>query len=634
MNLSLPPALKVRIDGSVYTLDTTSPIGDGGEAVVIKQSINGKNYAIKIIHPIMRNPARVRKLEAQINRKPPLPDRAVKPLKPVYDAMTNELIGHCMELIQIDRYDDLGWWFKKQFRKDNNIEFKDICSVFYELKMELDAIHKAGYVIGDFNPGCVLILKKQFWNKNNEYKRLRIVDTDTMEFDQFPCAVYSMSWFDFKNIKNIKDLGKKRIYTPETDAFSFDALFFEALTTAGVYDGFHDLYDGHKARMERGLTILHPDVEYPDDAVPFDSLPKDFQTQFEEVFVKGMRRLVTEQAFMNALGLKIQPTLQARQTAVQYSKDVRVYQEVLKGMGDIIDFIVNGNTIHALVKDKDVFKYVICYEGNNQQFVIPNTSNTNYYRILDAGFIIEIPYSIQDGQVIQLRACAVHDKNWFTITTMNGLKGQPIVSGGHGMLLTAAKNYIVAKELEDLESGFEQKHMVNQNAVIKTDPVTGNTMGYIRTGMNYNWFFMRGVLSYDVDLSELENTETMKDVAVFYSENTALVVRLTEFKGALRTRFDEISLSASHQNNRLLFSRLVDNEMFKPLSSMVYARPNSSNSIIFYAGNNGIVKENLISGEVKVFQQTQKLVRKGSHLRFYKDGLAVIEDDKIAYISM
>lgn len=642
-NMALPTQIDVRVGNSVTTVDTGSLIGGGGEGVVAKISLGSGQYAVKIILPVMRNRLRFDKLKAQIGRVPPMPNRTVKPLELVYDDRTGELIGFAMELLDVDQYDELTFWLDPVWRADNDVTFEEVVQIFYELREELEMLHGAGYTIGDFNPGGVLILKKHLWNATNQMQRLRVVDADCCAFDRFPCLVYTLAYLD-PNIQtrqaNDGQLELKETFRPEHDLFAFDALFFQALTTANVWDGYHPTFQMNaKINFKKGWTVLHDDVDYPQDALPFEDLPPTFQDKFVRSFVHGERELFPVHFLEDALGIAGSFTLRRRQSTPTVSDImVSLFETYFDNLDNIVDTEVVDGALYVLDKSDDgVYTYHSLYMGNHKAYVIPNTNPNCTYRILDKGFVIEYQPPV-DRKFAILYIFDVHTGERHHVTSSTGIQNCPIVAGGGGrVMFTDAKNYLRAQYITAPEQVTALK-TINRNVEIKSDMGTGNVCGYIRTMDLYSWFFIRGDLAYDIpNIAQLEPAEYMRDWAVRFYKNRAILLRLTEFKGQLRTRIDEVNLSSTFKGkDRLVLSREPhDGELFKPLDGCEYGFDSGTGEgVILYATDGGIVRENLNTGEVVLLDQTDNLVQRGMKLRRHGYGMLAIGRNRIDYIEI
>lgn len=628
---TLPAQLNVIINGQPITIDTKDILGDGGEGIVFKVKVSGRVLAGKIIHPSMRSAVRVRKLEAQIQRRPPMTHRAIAPLHLIQDASTALVIGMCMEMVNPDSYDDLVWWMKDEFRKTNKIDFQDVCWIFLEIREELEALHKAGYIIGDFNPGGIKVMKKHLWADANQMQRIKFLDADCVEFDSHCCPVFSIAYLDYKLAPHIKDIGAKRTFSEWSDYFAFDAMFYQALTTANVYDdGWHDRYDAPKMRLIHGLTVLHPEVEYPDEAVPIDQLPTGFQKHFQDSFLKGERRLFPLDVLQQALGLQVQLSARPFAPTTQHLK-VNVYQKLLQSPGDILDFYVSGGVITLLVSEVNLYVYTY-FEGITRQVGTLTRNPKSIYQLMDSEHVLETQVSNRPQTTVTIYHVPSGIRS--EPMTLVGAKGMPIAGGGNGHFYSASGFYLYGAPVEKPAIGAAL-HTVSPNAALLCDPLTGNAVVWSRIGAHYSWFFVRNDHAYDAQITPLDDTETMEDIAAIWGSSTVLVVRLTEYKGAKRTRLDEVTLSSSwDREERLLFNRVMDGEVFRPLNGIAYAHQNGMASIL-YATQAGIIRESLNTGANQVFASTKGLVRKGDSLRFYRDGLIAVNNaGQIHYLSL
>lgn len=641
MSSNPPPGVDYDVvyDGVAQHLDNANLLNQGGEAIVFEGKDKSKKaVALKIIHPVMRNGHRFQKLTAQIKRLPPVPKRTVGPEKPVFDSNGKDIIGFGMKLIDIDKYDQLIWWTQQEYRLTNQIDVNDITLVFYEIRQEVEAAAKAGYVYADFNPKGILVLKKEFWDDTNVNDRIRIVDADAAIFDGYKCEVYTLDYLDPRMMPDIINKIGYVNYDKGSDVFAYTAMLLQVLTTIGPWHGFHKQWQSNpKALAKRNLHVLAPDVEYPTNGVPFDQIPAEYQKYIRSVLVDGKRDLISESVFTSLLGIKgHQYNLYARQSTPTVTNANAHSQLLLKDLGLIVDFFVSGDMIHVLCLDQTgVYRYVTYFNNTTtDQRVVGSQKGANI-RILDDGILSEVSKKPSKVSTAPFRTYDMKHKRWRDHMGAISVNKLPIVGGGAGNIYTGSNGYIMVQQYRNT-STLEFGHSIGVASDMISDPVTGNMAGYNKVYNSYNWFFSRNGNTYDIPISPLRDTEFMTKYDVLWGSNSAILVRLTEYQGVQWTRMDEVNLSSRTNGGRIIGTpRMVDEQIFWPLNGAAYMRNETSGeSIIIYATNNGVTRENLTTGAINVFDKTQGLVTKGISLRLYKTGLLGIGDGKVVYITL
>lgn len=647
--LGLPSIIKIKIGKDTYKLDSKDLIKSGGEASVFLLTLNNnQRVAVKIILPSMRSEHRFMKLQAMVNRNPHPPSKTMKPLSLVTDS-SDVIIGFTMSILERSQYDELSFWLKPDWRDNINIQTADIMSVFAEIRSELTLIHQLGYVIGDFNAGGVLIMKKELWSPANANDRIRFVDVDSFAFDHYPCAVYTLAYLDYKIphkvSKNGIDLPKG--FSAKNDIFAFNALLFEALTNVNVYSGYSPqiMSVSPKSNFTQGWTVLHPSMEYPDDVnvVPFDSLPNPFQDFFKNAFLTS-ERVLFPQNFLNGANVTEihQIVTHDRKVAITespqgFSRLQDLMQAKINDNVHILDVAIVENGVHilyhsdAIPKNKLGYMALINNSLHEHVFIYNNSKQSDFF-IVSAYAVAQITKKpkLSDVDIYNVRNSGCR-----SFVTANGIMGKPVVAGGLNELYVATSmESVVAHTLLSGDSNWRYVQPITpRTSEIKSDVVTGNIAGYTLIMSIYTWLFVRGKNSYNVMLPQLADTETMIDWSVRFVENRACVVRLTEYKGARRMYVDEVNVSSSYTHEeRVVNSRLADNEFLKPIDGFEYGLNKQGEGMIFYTTPRGLVKENLTHGQITLFHQTKGIIKQGMKIRRFGDGLIIYSRSNVLYV--
>jgi hypothetical protein len=639
------PAIDINIQviyaNETFTIKTDQLINQGGEAMVfeVQHSKLGRR-AIKIIHLAMRSGERFKKLIAQIKRKPPLPSRTVSPDELVYDANNpKDVIGFGMEYIDISQYEQLIWWTKQEHRLSNQITFDDIVNVMYEVREEFEEAHDGGYLYGDFNPKGILVLKKKFWTKANQGKRVKIVDADACVFDGYVCEVFTLEYLDPRLWPKIKQKALNYVeYDEASDNWAFMAIFFQVITTVCPWHGYHPTWQQNmKALIARNLTVLHQKegVEYPPNAVPLDQLPLPFQQYFKDIQLNNKRYLIGEDILADALGIASKVNISTRPAAAPVPVTTAVsHQYFFKDLGLILDFFVSGSVIHVLAISNDgKYMYITYFNGNVDYYQIHDVQLGHTYRILSDGFVSEVDPTQIKASVAPFRVYNIKTKAYREEMSATGIKRYAVVAGGNGRLHMLSGGRVQFRDIQNA-SDIYPGHTVGKNSDVKADIVSGNQAGYNLNGLTYSWFFTRKRLSYDIPISPLRDTEFMTNWDVLWGDNSALLVRQTEYQGNVQTRLDEVELTSANVSQRIIGRPItLDELLFRPINGAAYIRDDQDGSSIIYATPEGIVTHNLLSGDRQALTNTKGLVNSGQALRLYSEGILAIGDGEVKYIT-
>lgn len=148
----------------------------------------------------------------------------------------------------------------------------------------LTQLHQSGMVVGDLNDQNIFGrlpapdgLAQTFW-----------IDVDSYQFGGFPCPVALDSFLD-PRLYGISDFSQQPYFSPASDWYAFFVLLVKSLLQVHPYGGVHHGYKTLAARANAGITILSPDVTYPQRARPLGALSDDLLRQLELVFAQGQR---------------------------------------------------------------------------------------------------------------------------------------------------------------------------------------------------------------------------------------------------------------------------------------------------------------------------------------------------------
>lgn len=279
--------MDLYLNGKKLKLKPHQVLGKGGEADIFKLD---QDTALKVFKPPdhpdyqgfpdFQKAAMVRLQEHQqkLRHFPyQLPDRAIVPQALVTDAKGRRILGYTMTLLQgtepLLRYTD------RSFRQ-TGITSQDMVGIFQDLHQTVTELHRLGVIIGDFNDLNVLIQGQEAY----------CIDTDSFQFGQFACRVFSDRFLDplLANPKHASPI-LYHPYTEEADWYAFTVMVMQCFLFVHPFGGVYrpanpDDRIPHCHRPLKGITIFHPEVRYPKPALPPQILPDDWIHHFHRVF--------------------------------------------------------------------------------------------------------------------------------------------------------------------------------------------------------------------------------------------------------------------------------------------------------------------------------------------------------------
>lgn len=284
----------VTVDGQRFALRGLPPLGQGGEAEVFDL---GDGRALKILKapdhpdyaglPAAQAAAAVRlaglgdKLAAFPRRLPP---RVVAPSALATAGRRGPVVGYAMPRVTGDA---IAVAADPRWRRSAGVDGNAVVAALRDLAATLAAIHAAGTVVGDLNDQGVLV----DWAA----ARAWLIDTDSFQYDRWPCTVFSERFVDPRLCDPAAPaLTPAQPHDRDSDNFALAVLVFRSLLGVGPYGGVHQPADPARrlaplARIRAGVTVLDPDVVYPRAALPWRVLPDELLGHFAAVFGRGQR---------------------------------------------------------------------------------------------------------------------------------------------------------------------------------------------------------------------------------------------------------------------------------------------------------------------------------------------------------
>lgn len=639
---SLPDRLQIiTASGTQVTLVTRNTLGSGGEGHVSIVDIQGVKRACKTLWPNMRSPERLAKIKALIRRRSELPDIFVPPLEEYYDAKSKDFLGYYMEAIP-DDYEIFSLWLTEEHRLQNNISGEDLITIFSIISQAMNEANRAGFSLADFNPNGILVLKRHLWSNDTSEKKVRIVDVDCMEFDNFTCPVITIAYADprLADRARKKKIGRERVFSKSTDVFALAAMITQALTSVGPYEGNHSIFMAQDELWFRGLHLLHPDVHYPYDAVPFNKLPERLREKLEAVYLHGDRSPFTSDIFNN---IEKAIDLNPRQsTPIDVFTSQETNDLILDTQNNIIDIIIDNSTIYWIERDmQGRLIYRAYHDGQFTQNDL-KIQKGHLVRLLGRGVIYEERPQMQGQQTMASYRLHVLVGARYDIQDRYSLIGEdhkPIVGVSNGEhYYVDDKHWLYTQSLQtqkvdNLGNGTQYTRLI-------TNPFANASVLMSRIGIDYIYFFYLNREVRQIALSPISPGQTVQQIHYIWGDiegRFVCVLRRIEEKGLMHIRVDLVDVDKGVLITPVNSPRILPNDILKNLNAGDYVQAGGRH-LLFYPTNQGVQREDLINGDTQRFDATNTLVNRNDRLKLFNDrgrhGMLAYDAHSLRFISV
>lgn len=282
--MNLPTTILIKNKGKV-TLDKNSYVAAGGEGTVYH--VGGTAYKIYHDPGRMIPLSKIDELQAIAHL-----DNVLGPRDVILN-LKNKPIGFTMPFSSDTEF--ITRLFNKNFRNDNGITPEMIVEMVKIMQCTLSEIHKCGILVVDFNEMNSITNKK--------YDNIFFIDVDSYQTPSFKATAL---------MESVRDRSITRgQFSEKTDWFSFAIVTFQMYMTYHPYmKGKHPNYKPKdwSARMDKNISIFHPEVVLADIWKDFSVIPKPHMDWYKKVFHEGQRYAppLPDGAFVSG---PVQPTL-------------------------------------------------------------------------------------------------------------------------------------------------------------------------------------------------------------------------------------------------------------------------------------------------------------------------------------
>lgn len=638
---------QVEVGGRIATLTKDIVIGQGGESIIYKDPAHPDTHVLKIYRE--PNKQRADKLEAILKAKLAVPQNAVIPLLAVRGPKGN-LVGFQMKRLN-NRYRKLGMMFGGKYSRDHGLTSKVKADIFCRALADLDSMHPLGIVYGDVNDGNEMVDEMKYG--------LAWIDMDSVQFGRFPCMAGTQLYLcpDLYNV----DLSKRPAFKPEHDWWSFTVLLFRALTNgvhpfkSGLHPRLQSLFD----RAEKGVTVLDREVTYPEIGLP----PEILGDELTDVIQRILKRKIRDPFPLSVLsryrdtlrecsscGLWYPPerkkcpscahttTLDVKAAAAASGFAVSI---LIETPGRFLYRARIGTSLYAVAEEKDDVVFYAQEKGKPLMRTVLSFSlqASARYGIFDGSLVICPDPSASDPE---LYVCDVDEKG----AELRKHLSTRIFEGARAVFATSGKFLyrIAGSELlagEKFGNADMAERRIMQVFAGQTWFTAARNLesdlelvaGFHREFGATRWFMVRSEDGWkkstrldDIKVTPLDSKESVQEFALYFSNESVLLVRKTRKLGVDRVRIDVVSTTdgASIRNFVLEGSEIGP---WERVQGKAYV-----NGLVMHPTDQGIVREVLADRTQQSLIFTSKDVSSLDGLDRLDAGILVAKTNRLVHI--
>jgi len=247
---------------SVIKLNDNDYLGEGSEALIYK-----KDFLCYKIYRDISKVIPVKKFdELSVLNK----DNIIKPLDMIFNDK-NDRVGFSMNFVESKTA--ICALFSNGFRKQNNIDEKQIVKIIDKFVETIEFIHEKDCLVVDMNEFNFMI--------DNNFEIPIFIDVDSYKTTSFNASAYSPTMTD----------GTKNYFDVLTDWYSFAIL--SCWLFLGVHPfkaGKHPNVDNIFDRMRSNISIFNKNISnLPKNIRGFDVIPSEYVNWYIDIFENGKR---------------------------------------------------------------------------------------------------------------------------------------------------------------------------------------------------------------------------------------------------------------------------------------------------------------------------------------------------------
>lgn len=621
--------MQVTVNGTPITLDKRNVLGSGGEGTVYKVKDGGNTVALKVYEKPTKE--RSDKLQAFVRKPHHFSERIIAPLNLAYSS-TGLAVGFEMPIVtgSFTEIRNLG---NRKYRVSFGITTKDVAAIFIDGIPTVGSIHAQGFVVGDFND----------LNALTQSNRMLFWDVDSWQFDRFPCPVATETYLD-PALYGI-DLSARPVFTPGNDWYSFAVMLFKSLLLVHPFGGTYRVVDGLLNRAIKKITVLDPRVTYPVIGISPDILTDDMHGVFDGYFTKGKRPPFPDKVLRNYLeGLRECSTCGAYfpgmrgscplcsakmvvliQKPLTSTKDIEVI-ELVRTNGQVLFVRLVGDEIRVLVNEKG--KLALYTKKPN----LPASYKELFANIPGAKFeMTQSHLFVNRPGETDILVVGLSDAK------IVGKIPTGIFAATRSASFRASDEFLFRIDGSDLKFGsmnggnFEEQvlRQVVENQTwfwVDHDSSVPSVFGLFQVMRQQMFWMTRDGRFFDVAIPQLEAAEVVLDISAKFSSQGVLLIRKTQEMGKNYVRYEMVDSSG----NVTFTNRLEESTHPNPHAhGQAYGT-----GMLLHPTDAGIVRENVTTGETKVFSVTKGHVDAGDTLIRFGGSIIAVKDDRVLQITI
>lgn len=197
----------------------------------------------------------------------------IRPLAPVYTkSRGKELhVGHTFRFIP--HAFTLCQLFSRAFRDREGLTMEKVINLVKRMRDSMAAVHAGKALVVDANEMNFLV--------RQDFGAVYFIDVDSYRTPHFPATAIMTSVRD----PQVQD----NRFTELSDWFAFAVVTFQLFTGIHPFKGKHPTIRGLEERMEKGISVFHPEVGLPKACYPTSVIPPAYLAWYQRLFVHGER---------------------------------------------------------------------------------------------------------------------------------------------------------------------------------------------------------------------------------------------------------------------------------------------------------------------------------------------------------
>ena len=621
------------INSQAVTLLPRDLLGTGGEGTVFRIRHLNQFLAVKVYHQFDHK--RERKLKTFFTQSFPFPNQVIAPQSLVYNVTQTRVMGFTMSLLP-PGIEEVAKLANRKYRRSFDVKTKQVATLFLDGLETLRKIHSHGFLVGDLSDTNLLFSNQMFW-----------IDVDAWQFDKFPCPVATEQFLD-PALYGV-DLSLAPVFRAENDWYSFAVLLFKSLLLVHPYGGVHPQVRTLAARAQKRLTVLDPEVTYPQIALPPDILTDELGEVFTGYFKQGKRpefpldqlagyrdqliscshchtdypkaRRQCPVCMKKTVSFNAQPLMDKKSSPVAAmllletpGRFVAVFPRDETAIAVAIEA---GQTVAYRWEQNQVSRLPLFAEIKGARFELCAGSLAVNSPLSDEIVLYDISRK-RPRQLLQTTT------NFYTPNRHAIFRGTPNylfrLSGSSLIAGTLTNDRIVERELRTVladQTWFTADNTTSHPRLVGLFNLLGKQLF---------WLFENKSLFELDSLPQLDRGETITDVVVKFAPDSCFLQRSTQKNG-----IDFTSRDLFDYTGRIFFSARTKTEelLVANVHNSVYA-----GGVLVHPTDSGVVQENLQEGKYKTFTPTRSFVSSADKLFRFGKGLLVASDSSIRLLEL